>query len=30
MPRRENRTTPKVVSAILYTDDAFTGTPIGC
>lgn len=29
MPRRENRTTPKVVSGILYTDDAFTGTTIG-
>src|SRR5258707_15613583 len=29
MPRRENRTTPKVVSGILYTDDAFTGTPVG-
>jgi len=29
MPRRENRTTPKVVSGILYIDDAFTGTAIG-
>lgn len=29
MPRQENRTTPKVVSGILYTDDAFTGTAIG-
>lgn len=29
MPRRENRTTPKIMSATLYTDDAFTGTAIG-
>lgn len=29
MPRRENRTTPKVVSGYLYTDDAFTGSTIG-
>jgi LuxR family maltose regulon positive regulatory protein len=29
MPRHENRTTPKVVSATLYTDDAFTGTSVG-
>ena len=29
MPRRENRTTPKILSGILYTDDAFTGTAIG-
>jgi LuxR family transcriptional regulator, maltose regulon positive regulatory protein len=29
MPRRENRATPKIVSGILYTDDAFTGTTVG-
>jgi LuxR family maltose regulon positive regulatory protein len=29
MSRHENRTTPKVVSGILYTDDAFTGSPVG-
>ncbi len=29
MPRHENRATPKVVSGILYTDDAFTGTVVG-
>ena len=29
MPRGENRTTPKVVSGYIYTDDAFTGTPVG-
>ena len=29
MPRSANRTTPIVVSGILYTDDAFTGTVIG-
>src|SRR5947209_3123806 len=29
MPRRENRSTPKVVSGVLYTDDAFTGTVVG-
>ena len=29
MPRHENRTTPKVISGILYTDDAFTGTAVG-
>ena len=29
MPRGENRTTPKVMSGILYTDDAFTGTAVG-
>src|SRR5260221_5979282 len=28
MPRRENRTTPTVLSGILYTDDAFTGTSV--
>jgi LuxR family maltose regulon positive regulatory protein len=29
MPRHEHRSTPKVVSGLLYTDDAFTGTPVG-
>jgi LuxR family maltose regulon positive regulatory protein len=29
MPRRENRTTPKVISGRIYTEDAFTGTLIG-
>jgi LuxR family transcriptional regulator, maltose regulon positive regulatory protein len=29
MPRRENRTTPKVMSGMLYTDDAHTGTTVG-
>ncbi len=29
MPRRENRTTPKVVSGTLYTDDAHNGTTVG-
>ena len=29
MPRHENRSTPKVVSGILYTDDTFTGTSVG-
>jgi len=30
MPRQENRTTPKVVSGILYTEDvATTGTEVG-
>jgi LuxR family maltose regulon positive regulatory protein len=29
MPRHENRSTPKVVSGILYTDDAYTGTSVG-
>lgn len=29
MSRHENRSTPKVVSGLLYTDDAFTGTPVG-
>ncbi len=29
MPRQENRNTPKIVSGLLYTDDAFTGTPVG-
>lgn len=29
MPRHENRTTPKVTSGILYTDDAYTGTSVG-
>ena len=29
MSRRENRTTPKIVSGRLYTDDAFTGTAVG-
>src|SRR5258707_2234031 len=29
MPRHENRKTPKIVSGLLYTDDAFTGTPVG-
>ena len=29
MPRSENRTTPKVVSGLIYTDDAFTGTLVG-
>jgi len=29
MPRQENRSTPKVMSGILYTDDAFTGTSVG-
>jgi hypothetical protein len=29
MPRRENRTTPKVLRGTLYTDDAHTGTTVG-
>jgi LuxR family maltose regulon positive regulatory protein len=30
MPRHENRSTPKVMSGFLYTDDpATTGTPVG-
>jgi len=29
MSRRENRKTPKIVSGLLYTDDAFTGTSVG-
>ena len=30
MPRRENRTTPKIVSGYLYTEDMLTtGTPVG-
>ncbi len=29
MSRHENRSTPKVVSGYLYTDDAFTGTVVG-
>ena len=29
MPRREHRRTPKVVSGVLYTDDAATGTRVG-
>jgi LuxR family maltose regulon positive regulatory protein len=29
MPRQASRKTPKVVSGILYTDDAFTGTAVG-
>jgi hypothetical protein len=29
MPRRANRTTPLIMSGVLYTDDAATGTRIG-
>jgi LuxR family maltose regulon positive regulatory protein len=29
MSRRANRTTPIVISGVLYTDDASTGTPVG-
>ncbi len=29
MPRHEHRRTPKVVSGLLYTDDAFNATPVG-
>jgi LuxR family maltose regulon positive regulatory protein len=29
MARQANRNTPLIVSGILYTDDAFTGTPVG-
>jgi LuxR family transcriptional regulator, maltose regulon positive regulatory protein len=29
MPRHASRKTPIVVSGILYTDDAFTGTAVG-
>jgi hypothetical protein len=29
MPRQEHQRTPKVMSGILYTEDAATGTPIG-
>src|SRR5579859_7963399 len=29
MSRRENRTTPKIISGYIYTDDAFTGTLVG-
>lgn len=30
MTRHENRSTPKIVGKVLYTDDAFTGTVVGC
>jgi LuxR family maltose regulon positive regulatory protein len=29
MPRGEHRTTPKIVSGRLYTDDEYTGTLVG-
>jgi LuxR family maltose regulon positive regulatory protein len=29
VPRQENRSTQKVMSGILYTDDPFTGTSVG-
>ena len=29
MPRHENRSTPTIISGILYTDDRFTGTLVG-
>ncbi len=29
MPRHENRTTPKIVSGRLYTEDEYTGTRVG-
>lgn len=29
MPRRENKTTPKVMSGWLYTEDEHTGTAVG-
>jgi len=30
MPRQENRTTPKIMGGLLYTDDVLTtGTPVG-
>jgi len=29
MPRKENRHTPKVISGVLYTNDAATGTRVG-
>ena len=29
MTRHESRSTPKIVSQLLYTDDAFTGTLVG-
>src|SRR5258707_11793663 len=29
MPRRANRTTSVVISGILYTEDAYTGTAVG-
>ena len=29
MPRHENRTTPKIMSGRLYTEDDFTGTLVG-
>ena len=29
MPRHENRTTPKIISGRIYTEDDFTGTLVG-
>ncbi len=29
MPRHEHRSTPKIISGYIYTDDAFTGTRVG-
>jgi len=29
MPRHENRTTPKIVSGHVYTEDEYTGTLVG-
>ena len=29
MPRRESHRTPKILSGVLYTDDAATGTRVG-
>lgn len=29
MPRHEHRTTPKIISGRIYTEDAFTGTLVG-
>jgi hypothetical protein len=29
MPRRAHHSTPLVESGVLYTDDTFTGTPVG-
>jgi LuxR family transcriptional regulator, maltose regulon positive regulatory protein len=29
MPRKEHKSSPKLVSGILYTDDTFTGAAVG-
>lgn len=30
MSRHESRSTPKIISSVLYTDDQFTGTRLDC